>query len=384
MSYLVNYSKWKQMHEAANGMLDQTVLAPIDSISGAYQLNKVAAAAYNQMVAAAKEDGISWGIDNSYRDIEKQKALANKLGLYSQGGLAAAPGTSNHGWGSAIDLKVKNGDTAHTWLKDNAVRFGFSTIPREPWHWEHKASAELLKRNQTATPVSTEKLSFDDVKNRKIALRSGMTGELVSQIQSKLKELGLLTKEPNSEYDKDTYNAVKQFQTNNSLKSDGVFGHKTYIAMFEPAIKQVAPSPSNSLVNKKELYNYLKTKMSDIHSLGILANVQSESNFNSAALGDNGTSGGLFQHHATRFNGLTAALGQDNWKTNWKGQVDYALSEKPGQDYLNKTFTSPEQASEWWVRNFERPAQIDKQVVLRNANIAQVKQDLRAGGVQIA
>lgn len=384
MSYLVNYSKWKQMYEAANGMLDQTVLAPIDSASGEYQLNKVAAADYNKMVAAAKEDGISWEIDNSYRDIEKQQELANKLGLYSQGGLAAAPGTSNHGWGSALDLKIKSGDPAHTWLKDNAVRFGFSTIPREPWHWEHKASAELLKRTKTATPTTTDTITFDDVKNRKIALRSGMTGELVSQLQSKLKELGIFNREPNGEYDKDTYNAVKQFQTANSLKSDGVFGHKTYIAMFEPSAKPVIASSTNNIVSKKELYDYLKTKMSDTHALGILANVQSESNFNSAAIGDKGTSGGLFQHHADRFNGLKAALGQDTWQNNWKGQVDYALSEKPGKSYLTKTFASPEQASEWWVRNFEIPAQIDKQVALRNANIAQVKQSLQSSGVQIA
>lgn len=55
---------------------------------------------------------------------------------------AATPGTSNHGWGRAIDLdELVNGNRvglsarALQWLIDNAHRFGFSfELQREPWH----------------------------------------------------------------------------------------------------------------------------------------------------------------------------------------------------------------------------------------------------------
>jgi len=386
MGYLINYSEWRRLYEVANGELEAEQLSQIDSTSGTFKLNKEAATAYNQMVASAKNDGISWEIDNSYRDIEKQKELVNRLGLYSQGGLAAEPGKSNHGWGSAVDLKVKKGDAAHKWLVANAGKFGFSTIPREPWHWEHRASAEALKKAAAETTISPQAadITLDDIKNRKVALRTGMSGEAVRIVQTKLMELGLLTTEPTGEYDAATYNAVKVFQINNQLNPDGVVGHRTYAKMFEKTVEPVASQVKNNIIDKKAVYNYLKTKMSDNHALGILANIQSESNFNSAAIGDNGTSGGLFQHHATRFSSLKSALGEENWKTNWKGQIDFALSEKPGKQYLAQTFDSPQSASEWWVRVFEVPANIEKQVALRKANVDKISNDLLASGVSLA
>lgn len=420
MGYLVNYLKWKELYEVAS--VNQSLYPTVD-----FKDNVVGN-------STPTKDMINPAL---LADIQKAAEIANvkpaittavtghkKAGRHPSGHAVDIAMFSNKGYFSENDAKSKGIYADIIKFVDALVSMGYSLnkesgndksvltfgfrghdnhvhVSRKSEGSESPVNNTLANSTSTqipsdqtntvsSTPVNAASATFDDVKNRKIALRSGMTGAIISQIQSKLKELGLLTKEPNGEYDKDTYNAILQFQTNNSLKQDGVFGHKTYTAMFEPTA-QVASVPttretatSKNMVNKKELYEYLKAKMSDIHSLGILANVQSESGFDSAAIGDNGTSGGLFQHHATRFTGLRSALGQDNWKTNWKGQVDYALSEKPGRDYLNKVFASPEQASEWWVRNFERPAQVDKQVILRNANIAQVKQDLRAGGVQIA
>lgn len=47
---------------------------------------------------------------------------------------AAVPGTSNHGWGLAIDLKGCNQKMIE-WLLKNADRFGFSwEAQSEPWH----------------------------------------------------------------------------------------------------------------------------------------------------------------------------------------------------------------------------------------------------------
>ena len=42
------------------------------------------------------------------------------------------------------------------WLKDNAEKFGFTTIAREPWHWEHKASVEFAKTGKEGTGSSAK------------------------------------------------------------------------------------------------------------------------------------------------------------------------------------------------------------------------------------
>lgn len=145
MSKILSYTEF--INEAANGRLDTSELEPIkgagSSKTKGHKLNDVAAKAYSEMVSAAEADGITWEITDSYRDYEAQVDVAARKGLYNQGGLAAVPGTSNHGWGSAVDLKLN--DEALAWLRANADRFGFTNIPREPWHWEHKASVEFAK-----------------------------------------------------------------------------------------------------------------------------------------------------------------------------------------------------------------------------------------------
>lgn len=93
-----------------------------------------AARSFDAMVAAAKADGISLKVTDSYRAYETQVRLAEQKGLYSQGGLAAEPGTSKHGWAVAVDLGLDS--AALAWMRQNGARFGFvEDTPREPWHW---------------------------------------------------------------------------------------------------------------------------------------------------------------------------------------------------------------------------------------------------------
>ena len=123
-------------------------------------------------------------------------------------------------------------------------------------------------------------------------------------------------------------------------------------------------------VSPDSIKQYLKSKGLDINQIaGILANIQHESGFDSGAIGDKGTSGGLVQHHATRFAGMVAhAGGPTAWATNWQGQLDYALQEPAGQQYASLKFTSPEQATKWWTINFERPANMYAQANIRSAH----------------
>lgn len=70
----------------------------------------------------------------------------------SKGYLAAEPGTSNHGWGTAIDIGDSvggYGTTEYNWMLENAPAFGWDNpdwaraggSKSEPWHWEYGTSS---------------------------------------------------------------------------------------------------------------------------------------------------------------------------------------------------------------------------------------------------
>jgi D-alanyl-D-alanine carboxypeptidase len=81
-------------------------------------------------------------VTDSYRSYAQQVALKAIKPV-----LAATPGTSNHGWGQAVDLcdGVNSfNSVTHQWMRANAPRFGWY-LPSwaqqggskpEPWHWE--------------------------------------------------------------------------------------------------------------------------------------------------------------------------------------------------------------------------------------------------------
>jgi cell wall-associated NlpC family hydrolase len=103
-----------------------------------------AAASYARLDTAYRAAfGTSLCITDSYRSLRGQvTAFALKPGL------AAVPGTSNHGWALAVDLCGGiniAGSTQWTWMAANAGRFGFvqpdwagpAGEKPEPWHWEY-------------------------------------------------------------------------------------------------------------------------------------------------------------------------------------------------------------------------------------------------------
>ena len=127
-------------------------------------------------------------------------------------------------------------------------------------------------------------------------------------------------------------------------------------------------------VSQKEIYDYLISKgLSRNHALGMIANIKAESSFDSGAEGDleNGKhmSFGLFQHYGDRKQALLKYVQKtDEWKNskpkdtiakiiadNWKLQIDFALQEDEGVKYKNSSFDSPQEASESFTMNFEKP-----------------------------
>lgn len=121
-----------------NGRIPAGALQPIGV--GNHRLWGPAAQAFTRMQADATAAGVDIGVTDSYRSYDQQVDVARRKGLYSQGGLAATPGTSDHGWGMSLDLDLDN--RALAWMRANAGRYGFAEdVPREPWHWTFKSSA---------------------------------------------------------------------------------------------------------------------------------------------------------------------------------------------------------------------------------------------------
>jgi hypothetical protein len=111
------------------------------SIIGGGQLRPDAAVAFNRMSQAYHQQfGSYLCISDSYRSYAAQVAIFRQRPSF-----AAVPGTSNHGWGLAVDLGcgVQNyGSAQYRWMTQHAGAFGWVHPswavhnPFEPWHWE--------------------------------------------------------------------------------------------------------------------------------------------------------------------------------------------------------------------------------------------------------
>ncbi len=120
-----------------NGRVPESALSTVAGTS--HTLWEPAARSLEALRSAAAADGVTIGITDSYRSYDTQVDLVGRKGLYSQGGLAAAPGTSMHGWGVALDLQLDS--AAQAWMRQNGGRFGYvENVPREPWHWQYVPS----------------------------------------------------------------------------------------------------------------------------------------------------------------------------------------------------------------------------------------------------
>jgi hypothetical protein len=126
-----------------NGQIPVSELCPLWGTSGHY-LRADAAFAFDQLSTAyAQRFGGPVCVTDSYRTYESQVRL-----FAEKPNLAATPGRSNHGWGTAVDLcgGIQTFSTdQHRWMLANAPLFGwFHPAWAEPygsrpeaWHWEY-------------------------------------------------------------------------------------------------------------------------------------------------------------------------------------------------------------------------------------------------------
>lgn len=205
----------------------------LTSIGGSHKMNPVAAKKYLEMVDAAKKDGVEWKITDSFRPLKIQcnildwdhfASTGKKRKIKTAGTPVAFPGNSNHGWGSAVDLGAKYGDKVHTWLTNNAAKFGFSNPfknPRtEPWHWEHVESAKALKSGVTPMDSGSDVVVSGDTSSNSGSSDSGSQEKKTGSLTGLLPWEDMIFGKGFSEYAKTMFSKSKEKKDGEEKTSD--------------------------------------------------------------------------------------------------------------------------------------------------------------------
>ena len=115
-------------------------------------IDKETLSAYTKLFNASLLDNIHLTVFSAYRSYEYQESLYNK----EDNTFVAAPGTSEHQTGTALDIaNINTGLTIHfdetkesIWLQNNAYKYGFiqrypkgkehiTGYPYESWHYRY-------------------------------------------------------------------------------------------------------------------------------------------------------------------------------------------------------------------------------------------------------
>jgi hypothetical protein len=151
-----------------NGHIPDSAMSPIDSQG--HRLEHVAAAQFLAMQAAMLRDlgrtiSVAPGDDSAFRTIAQQQA---DYASYMHGGnVAAYPGTSNHGYGRAVDITGYESSAAvWSWLLAHAGAYGYSwatgQASGERWHWESlntPSATATAAAHSNALPAQEEEMA---------------------------------------------------------------------------------------------------------------------------------------------------------------------------------------------------------------------------------
>ncbi len=161
----------------------ESELLPI-SADGRQRMRKVAAQKYQEMVAAARSNGVILTAISGFRSVQEQEQLFFQVGAQrnqtpaQRAALSAPPGHSEHHTGYAVDIgdgavpatnlnENFENTKAFEWLQTNAARFGFEmSFPKnnpqgvsyEPWHWRFvgdRDSLETFYKAKNIKPTQT-------------------------------------------------------------------------------------------------------------------------------------------------------------------------------------------------------------------------------------
>lgn len=146
-----------------NGKIPEDELAEIPWASGQFLREDAAEKLKAMNDEFRSEFGKDISITDAYRDYDTQVRLKKE-----KPNLAAKPGTSNHGWGLALDLGggINNWNTPERdWMVENASKYGWVSPDwaqpgngkEEPWHWEFGSDGGTSGGGTTTSEVSYDK-----------------------------------------------------------------------------------------------------------------------------------------------------------------------------------------------------------------------------------
>ena len=131
---------------ASNGQLGSERLVEVSPGCSVYW---EMAQSMRQMLSGAAYVGVTITPSSCYRDYAGQVAARDSWCARGACHMAAVPGTSNHGWGKAVDFRegaqlMTYDSPGYAWMVANAGIYGWiqpkgmkqgGPVP-EPWHWE--------------------------------------------------------------------------------------------------------------------------------------------------------------------------------------------------------------------------------------------------------
>jgi len=242
------------------GKLPEHLLCPA---VGGGKLHWLAAAAWAAMVGEAKDDGIELkpvSAGDTYRTYESQLAAFKQRYTKEPNGNStrtfegvkwykkdpklaslAAPGTSQHNLGIAVDVHSAAEPKRLQWLIDNVKTFGFSweVVPEEPWHLRYcdgdvpsAAVKEYMDKNNIKAPKgksdSASIVENEDKSTLRLVL--GDTGNKVRQMQELLTKKGFACT-ADGYFGPATQKALNYFKQSVNLKPNGICNDKTWDAI---------------------------------------------------------------------------------------------------------------------------------------------------------
>jgi hypothetical protein len=224
---------WSAMCEAAEK--DKVILKPTSAgdtyRTYASQLNAFLTRYQKEPVAGASTrtfEGVKW-----YKKSPKLASLA-------------APGTSQHNSGLAVDVHTAGEPKRLQWLVDNVLKFGFSweVVPEEPWHLRYtegdnppQAVREYMAKNGITAPAASKEAPKAEAPKAEAPkpasaakveeeLAPGAKGDRVKLMQEKLKEKGFYVGNCDGDFGPKTIEAVKKFKEANKLPAGPKMGKK--------------------------------------------------------------------------------------------------------------------------------------------------------------
>ena len=133
----------------SNGKIPLAALTKVDypgiqldvfpnSLANLYLQPSAAVAMLAMMKEYNRQTGGYLHPNEGYRTYEGQVYWKNYWTSQGKPGNAATPGTSNHGWGQAVDFNLTSAQSS--WLATYASRYGYSRSSSEAWHYDFSGS----------------------------------------------------------------------------------------------------------------------------------------------------------------------------------------------------------------------------------------------------